>query len=505
MPDQRAAGILLHPTSLPGPGGIGTIGPAAYGFVDTLVSAGMGLWQVLPLGPTGYGDSPYAGLSAFAGNPMLVALEPLIRDGFLSDEDVHGSPCFSESHVDFGAVIPWKTAVLEKAYRRFTEVDRDREALQDFCAQYAFWLDDFALFAALKAEHGGAPWNEWNTGLRERHPAALQAAVERLSSELGFHRWIQFTFYRQWTALKQYANARGIRLIGDIPIFVAYDSADVWAHQHLFKLARDGSPEVVAGVPPDYFSRTGQLWGNPHYRWDVMAQSGYEWWIARFRTLQRLVDIVRLDHFRGFAASWEVPYGHDTAENGRWVDGPGEAFFDAVRASIHDLFIIAEDLGIITPDVNALRERYGFPGMKVFQFAFGSDARNDSLPHEFERNVVVYTGTHDNDTTLGWWSSIAEEERSTVRRYLGTSGIDVVWDLIRLAFASVSRYVVVPLQDVLRLGTAARMNLPGRPDGNWGWRFRRGDVAEALVADLRSLAETYGRLPAESRPEDRET
>ncbi|GAC1508088.1 MAG: 4-alpha-glucanotransferase [Chloroflexota bacterium] len=495
MADPRAAGLLLHPTSLPGRAGIGSIDASAYAFVDTLAAARMQLWQVLPLGPTGYGDSPYAGLSAFAGNPLLIGLDELVKNGLLTSTEIADSPSFPENRVDFGAVNPWKMRMLRTAFERVHSDSGAAANLAAFTADNADWLDDFALFAAIKDDHGGRPWNDWESELRQRDTAALDHARERLDTEIALQRWIQYTFFQQWNALKRYANAQEIRIVGDMPIFVAYDSADVWAHQNLFRLTRDGAPEVVAGVPPDYFSRTGQLWGNPHYRWDVMEGSGFAWWISRFRTLQTLVDIVRLDHFRGFAAAWEVPFGNPTAERGQWVEGPRQAFFDSVHAAVSGLQIIAEDLGVITPDVEELRDRYGYPGMQILQFAFSTDAHDPTLPHNFHANTVVYSGTHDNDTTIGWWTQISQEERQRARDYLGTQGLDIAWDLLRLAFASVARFALVPLQDVLRLGTSARMNEPGRPEGNWGWRFRDGDLNQAHIDGLRYLACTYGRCP----------
>jgi 4-alpha-glucanotransferase len=490
----RSAGILLHPTSLPGAGGIGTIGPNAWKFGEWLADAGMRYWQVLPLGPTGYGDSPYSALSALAGNPFLIALEPIHDAGWLRPEDlepIHGLP---ETHIDFGRLVPAKWAVLRRAFAAYQKDDQSAE-FERFKAAQASWLEEVALFLALKDEHGGAPWYEWQQPFRSRDPKALATARVRLAHDIEFHRFVQFQFFSQWSELKKRCSRLGVKFIGDIPIFVAHDSSDVWANQRLFKLDWEGRPTVLAGVPPDYFSPTGQLWGNPHYHWDRMEQEGFAWWIERFRMLLQLVDVIRLDHFRGFAGAWEVPAGEDTAVEGEWIPGPGAKLFDAIRSDLGNIPIIAEDLGVITPDVVALREQFGFPGMIILQFAFGTDAANPSLPHNARPDTVIYTGTHDNETTVGWFSTISDEERSFVKHYTGSNGVDIGWDLIRLALGSVSSLAVSPLQDVLRLGSAARMNLPGRASGNWSWRFTEGDLNLEQQRDLRTLAVTYGRSP----------
>lgn len=494
MAFSRAAGILLHPTSLPGPWGIGTIGPPAYRFVDTLHAAGIQLWQVLPLGPTGYGDSPYSALSAFAGNPFLIALEPLIDEGWLTREETAVLDGLPETHVDFGRVVPGKMQVLWSAFARYRGRHEHSEDLDAFRATNASWLEDFSFFMALKDRHGGASWVEWEPSLRAREPEALDAARRELADSIDFHCFVQMLFFQQWESLKEYANGRGMQIVGDIPIFVANDSSDVWGHQHLFQLDPSGTQIVDAGVPPDYFSATGQLWGNPHYRWDVMEADGFSWWIARFRQLLRMVDMVRLDHFRGFAAAWAVPHGYPTAEIGEWVPAPGVKLFSAVRDALGEVPIIAENLGVITPDVEEMRHAFGYPGMYILQFAFSTDAQDASLPHNIERNSAVYTGTHDNDTTVGWFEKSEPEEQAFVRRYLRTLCTDVSWDLMRAAFASVAVLAIVPLQDVLRLGSAARMNMPGRASGNWSWRFTEGAITELQVTGLRDLAETYGRV-----------
>jgi 4-alpha-glucanotransferase len=495
MVTTRASGLLLHPTSLPGRFGIGDLGSEALSWVDFLAAAGQKLWQVLPLGPTGYGDSPYQSFSAFAGNPYLVSPERLLEDGLLEPGDLAGVPAFPAGRVDYGPVIEWKLAILAKAHARFSAgaaagLRRDYDG---FCRAQAGWLDDFALFMALKEAHGGATWTTWEAGLGAREPVALAAARERLAVAVDSQRFRQFLFFRQWSAVRAHARAAGVRIIGDLPIFVAHDSADVWSHPGLFQLDVKGAPAVMAGVPPDYFAKTGQLWGNPLYRWDVMARDGYAWWVERLRATFDVVDIARLDHFRGFEAYWEVPGGQATAEKGRWVKGPGAAFFESVKAALGALPIIAEDLGFVTPEVLALRDRFGLPGMKILQFAFDQDARHPFLPHNYTRNCVAYTGTHDNDTTPGWYAAAPESQRHFARSYLGCQGDDLTWALIRAGLASVADTFIAPLQDILELGPEARMNLPGRLGGNWGWRFRSGQLTDTVRDRLLGLTETYGR------------
>jgi 4-alpha-glucanotransferase len=492
---QRASGILLHPTSLPGRSGIGDLGEGAYRFVDFLAAARQRLWQVMPLGPTGYGDSPYQCLSAFAGNPLLISLEALAADGLVTEAELAGLPAFPLDRVDFGAVIPAKWALLQRAAERFATAATPalRAEFERFRADQQSWLDDFALFMALKEAHGGAPWYAWEPPLRRREPAALDDARRRLAGAVRVQQFVQWQFARQWEGVRDYAYQRDIRVIGDIPIFVAYDSADVWANPDLFYLDDEGAPTIVAGVPPDYFSATGQLWGNPLYRWDRLAADGYRWWLRRFQATLAQVDLVRLDHFRGFEAYWAVPAGAQTAVNGRWQPGPGADFFRAVRAALGDLPIIAEDLGVITPPVEALRDAFDLPGMAVLQFAFGGDAANIYLPHNHRPNLAVYTGTHDNDTTTGWYAQADAAVRHHVRCYLGNPGPDIAWDFIRLALASVADTAVVPLQDVLSLGSEARMNLPGAAGGNWSWRYRPEWLTEARAAALAELVVTYGR------------
>ncbi len=495
MDTNRVAGILLHPTSLPGRFGIGDLGPGAHAWVDFLAAAGQKVWQVLPLGPTGFGDSPYQCLSAFAGNPLLVSPEVLLADGLLEAADLERAPAFSPDRVEFGPLIDWKNAILAKAHARFLQGAGDglRPAYAAFCRENDGWLADYAFFTALKDAHGGAMWTSWERELAARSPRALELEREQLADAVDSQRFRQFLFFRQWEALYARAHAAGVRIMGDIPIFAAHDSADVWAHPEYFQLDERGQPTVVAGVPPDYFTKTGQLWGNPLYRWEVMEANGYAWWVERLRVMLKVVDIARLDHFRGFEAYWEVPAGKPTAEKGRWVQGPGEKFFDVVGASLGELPIVAEDLGLITPPVVALRDWLELPGMRLLQFAFGSGARNPYLPHNHVRNCVVYTGTHDNDTTRGWYASLDAKERHAVRRYLAVDGDDIAWDLIRAGYASVADTFIAPLQDVLDLGPQARMNLPGHAGGNWSWRFRAEQLTDAVRDRLAEFAEAYGR------------
>jgi 4-alpha-glucanotransferase len=491
----RVSGILLHPTSFPGRFGIGDLGDEAYRFVDWLSSAGQQLWQTLAIGPTGYADSPYASFSAFAGNHMLINPDRLVQEGDLSSADVADLPPFPIDHVDYGRVIPHKTALLRKAAERFfarASTER-REQYDKFCHDNRRWLDDFALFMAVKAEHNMVMWTEWDASIALRQRAALSRWRERLVDQIRFHKYLQFQFFYQWQALRRYANERNIKVMGDIPIFVAHDSADVWANRELFSLDETGQPTVIAGVPPDYFSATGQRWGNPLYRWDLMEKQGHTWWIERVRHTFALVDVLRIDHFRGFEAYWEIPASEPTAVVGRWVKGPGEKLFHALKGVLGELPIVAEDLGVVTAEVVVLREQFGFPGMKVLQFAFDSDASNPYLPFNLEHDCVIYTGTHDNNTTQGWFEDQKEDLRHRVRLYLGTDGQEISWDFIRLALSSVADLAVVPLQDVLGLGTEARMNLPGEPSGNWQWRFEPGALTVELAERLFELTKVYGR------------
>ncbi|HMO57072.1 MAG TPA: 4-alpha-glucanotransferase [Roseiflexaceae bacterium] len=497
MTGSRSSGILLHPTSFPSMWGIGDLGAPATAFIDFLVAAGQQIWQVMPLGPTGYGDSPYQSFSAFAGNTNLISPDRLLTEGLLTPEDLADAPVFGSGNVDYGAVIPFKQELLRRSFARFRAGASNTQhlALETFRSANAAWLNDYALFAALKDANGGAPWNTWDPALAFREPAAIATITTTLADEVLFHSYAQWLFFQQWLELKAYANRQGVRIVGDAPIFVAYDSADVWGNRAIFELDEAGDPTAVAGVPPDYFSATGQLWGNPLYRWDALEQRGYDWWIARFQAIFTLVDILRLDHFRGFAGYWSVPAGEVTAINGQWLPGPGATLFEAVERVLGTLPIIAEDLGVITPDVDALRLQFGFPGMKVLHFAFGGGADQPYLPHNYDTRTVVYTGTHDNDTTRGWWEQASSEIREHVQLYLGRDGHDISWDLIRLAFASVAETAIVPLQDVLALGSEARMNTPGVAGGNWGWRYTPDMLTDAIAERLRLLTQLYGRLP----------
>ncbi|MBI5684783.1 MAG: 4-alpha-glucanotransferase [Verrucomicrobia bacterium] len=495
---SRAAGVLLHPTSLPGPHGIGDLGPSSRAWVDALAQAKQQWWQMLPLSPTGFADSPYQCLSTFAGNPNLISPDDLVKDGLLRRRDVAGQ-AFDTRRVDFGAVLPFKAKLLARAWENFKRgaARRLKRDFEKFCVEEKSWLKDFALFMALKDARGGAIWFEWEPELIERRPAALARAGESLRDSVRQHEFRQFLFFRQWRALKDYANARGVKLIGDIPIFVSGDSADVWSRPGEFLLDERRRPKVVAGVPPDYFSKTGQLWGNPHYDWKAMKQTGYRWWIARVRATLRMVDVVRVDHFRGFEAAWQVPGGDATAQRGRWVKGPGADLFAKLRAALGPLPIIAEDLGLITPAVDALRARFNFPGMRILQFAFGGAVENRFLPHHYERNTIVYTGTHDNDTTRGWFATASRKERRLLRRYLGHPCDDrrVSWELMRLAWSSVADLAIAPLQDVLNLGTEARMNFPGQSSGWWRWRFTSSQLTGAALDRLGEMTEVYSRAP----------
>lgn len=506
MQFPRSSGILLHPTSLPGRFGIGDLGSQAYRFIDFLVQSKQSLWQVLPLGPTGYGDSPYQSFSAFAGNPLLVSPANLVEDGYLPAAAIERTPDFPATHVDYGRVIGYKMALLEQAaeaFRHSTHGGR-REAYDRFCREQAGWLDDFALFMAVKAHHveqDGGVWNKWPAEIAQRTQEGMEKWRDKLRREVEFHKIAQFFFFQQWQDLKAYANQKGVRIIGDVPIFVAFDSADVWANPELFFLEEDGAPSVVAGVPPDYFSATGQRWGNPLYRWERLAEQDYEWWTRRMAMMLTTVDIIRIDHFRGFEAYWEIPASEPTAVKGRWVKGPGAAVFQAIRDALGDLPIIAEDLGVITPEVEALRDRFAFPGMKILQFAFGGERNSSFLPHHFVSNCVVYTGTHDNETTRGWYYNASPEEQDHVRRYVARSGDDIAWDMIRLAFASVADMAVAPMQDVLDLGNEARMNFPSTESGNWQWRFAENMLTEIIARRLAEMAQLYGRNEADEGEE----
>jgi 4-alpha-glucanotransferase len=490
----RSAGLLLHPTSLPGPYGIGDLGPAARNWVDTLVRARQTWWQVLPLGPTGYGDSPYQSTSTFAGNPLLISPDRLVEEGLLQRSEVN-PPNFPTDRVDYHGVTEFKRGLLKRAWDQFRRGAAQglRGPFDEFCARHASWLDDFSLFLALKEENGGKAWTDWPQELVRRDSGVMASARARLGDAISQHRFHQFLFYRQWQDLRRYAHDRGVRLIGDIPIFVSPDSSDVWANPKLFQLDERRRPRVVAGVPPDYFSRTGQLWGNPLYDWEALRGTGYSWWIARLQATFALVDVVRLDHFRGFESYWEIPANMPTAEVGRWVKAPGADFLNKARTVLGGLPLIAEDLGVITPEVEALRDQFGLPGMRILQFAF-SDSKNPYLPHNYVPATVVYTGTHDNDTTVGWFAAIPEHERHFFRRYLpNPAGPTIAWDLIRLAWSSVAHHALAPLQDLMSLPTEARMNLPGKAEGNWRWRFRAEMLTGEILDRIADFTDLYNR------------
>jgi 4-alpha-glucanotransferase len=508
---DRSSGILLHPTSLPGPYGIGDLGEAAYRFVDFLNAAGQRLWQVLPLGPTGFGDSPYQCFSAFAGNTLLISPQKLVDEGLLLRADIDQALVFSDDRIEFGKVIDRKNGLLRIAFEKFKSNPGALAAdYERFAQEAAPWLNDYAFFRALKNAQNGKPWNEWDRRIARREPDAMRMAGEHLRDDIAAQKFYQFLFFRQWRALKSYCHSKQIKVVGDIPIFIAFDSADVWTHPDQFKLDVEGKPVVVAGVPPDYFSATGQLWGNPIYNWDRMRADGFRWWIDRVRASLDLYDILRIDHFRGFAAAWEIPGGDKTAERGQWVPVPGRDLFLAIRGALGELPIIAEDLGVITPDVVALRDEFGFPGMRILQFGFGGDAKSIDLPHNYIHNSVAYTGTHDNDTVVGWFTSKAgkgstrdeaqvERERRYCREYLNTDGREINWDFIRALLASVADTAIMPLQDVLGLGTEARMNLPATTSGNWEWRYREAELTDKAAERLRSIAEIYGRVEPAAR------
>lgn len=500
---RRASGVLLHPTSLPGPHGCGDLGPGAYHFVDWLHGAGQRVWQLLPTNPIGPGNSPYQSVSAFAGSELMVALEPLVERGWLAPVE---PPRFDRHRVDWAQVVPWRMRQLREAEVGFRAraSAADRAAFAQWCAAEAGWLDDYALFMALEQTHrargGAGGWWAWDAALAAREPRALAAAAREQAGEAGFWRFAQWCFGWQWAALHAHARARDVAVVGDLPIFVAHHSADCWSRPDLYFLDDAFQPTVVAGVPPDYFSATGQRWGNPLYRWDRMAAERYAWWVARVRRALVLADAFRIDHFRGFAGYWEIPAACPTAIDGRWVPGPGATLFEAIETALGRLPIVAEDLGVITPDVVALRERFGFPGMRILQFAFAGDAGDRFLPHNHAPETVVYTGTHDNDTTQGWWQACTERERAFAGTYLACSGHDVHWAMIRAASQSVAQLAIFPLQDVLGLDGSHRMNLPGTLEGNWGWRFDWEMVGSEPARVLGMITAASGRGPFDRLP-----
>ena len=486
---DRVAGVLLHPTSLPGRYGVGDLGDEVIAFLDWVKDAGMRVWQILPLNPPGYGDSPYGCLSSYAGNPLLISPLRLTQAGLLPEHDV---PQFDEDEVDFDRVREWKTNLLRDSFAHFdTHGTADQRAALKSFERDNRWLPDWALFAALKERYEGQAWSSWPQPLTMRDRDALADAQKELAEEIRFHKYVQWLFFTQWAAVREAADARNIDILGDLPIYVAADSADVWANREVFQLDENGRPTFVAGVPPDYFSKTGQRWGNPLYRWDLMRDRRFRWWTSRVRAAFRFADIIRLDHFRGFAAYWEVPAYEETAMNGRWVPGPGKALFDAIRNTLGDVRLVAEDLGFITEEVHELRHAIDIPGMKILQFGF-TTLDSPHLPHRYDRDTYVYTGTHDNDTARGWYEHASEEERALAREYLASE--DISWEMIRTVFASVAETAIVPVQDILDLGSESRMNRPGATKGNWAWRMREGVLTKEHARRMRRLAEITGRI-----------
>jgi 4-alpha-glucanotransferase len=494
---SRSSGILLHPTSFPSRFGIGDFGEEAYRFIDFLIDSEQKIWQILPLGPTGYGNSPYMCYSALAGNTLLISPEKLLEAGWLSEEDLVNFPDFPVDKVDYDLVIATKIPLLKKAatYFKVRATATELSEFQDFCQQQT-WLDDYALFMALKDVHNGESWHLWETDIAQRQPEAMQKWAIKLSGETYYHKFSQYIFFSQWQALKEYANENGIKIFGDIPIYVAHDSADVWAQPKIFCLEEEtGEVAQMAGVPPDYFSATGQLWGNPVYNWKELEKTNFQWWINRVKAILQQVDILRIDHFRGFQAFWSVPKGEETAIEGEWIDAPGDALFTVLAEKLGELPIVAEDLGVITEEVEALRDKFQFPGMKILQFAFDSDRANPFLPFNYiRRNCVVYTGTHDNDTTVGWYLARSIEEQARVTDYLGCivpEGIH--WSLIRLAMGSVANTAIFPLQDIFGLDADARTNTPSVAEGNWDWRYSKEMLIPWLSNHLKHLTYLYGR------------
>ena len=497
MLTERGSGILLHPTSLPGAYGAGDFGSNAYRFIDWMVSAGQTYWQVLPLGEIGHGNSPYMSMSAFAGNILLIDLTELSSQGWLSSDDLKPHPDFRPDRVDYTLLRPFHMERLRRAARNFFASGHDdmHRSYTEFCIAENEWLEDYALFMTIAEHESWREWSHWPKELAHREPKALALKEKSCADEIGFWKFCQWCFERQWASLRLYANEQGIRIIGDVPIFVAFQSADVWSHQELFELDENGRPSNVAGVPPDYFSETGQLWGNPLYRWDIHENTGYAWWIERLRHALQLTDLVRIDHFRGFAAYWEVPADAPNAIGGKWVAGPGEKLFDAFQKAFPHLPIIAEDLGLITPDVIELRDKFKLPGMRILQFAFGEGEGNNFLPHHYVPNTIAYTGTHDNDTILGWWNTVSDHEKAFALQYLDSDGHEIQWDMMRAISKSIANTVIFPMQDVLGLSGDHRMNFPGQPEGSWEWRFSWDQVDPIYTQKLSKMSYEYARIP----------
>ncbi|SDZ83923.1 4-alpha-glucanotransferase [Desulfuromusa kysingii] len=505
MLTQRQSGVLLHPTSLPGEQAIGSLGPEAYDFVDTLLAAGQSVWQLLPLGPIGYGNCPYSSFSAFAGSPLLINLSRLITAGDLRRSDLPTSHHTVDT-ADYAAAAQRQFPVLRLAHKNFTRrgTQTRKDKFDQFCNDQSYWLDDYALFESLREYYPEQSWQQWPQDIRQRIPAAVQEWTETLEDNINLHKYLQFVFFEQWRALKEYANSRGIEIFGDLPIFVAEDSADVWTNRELFYLDDADQATLVAGVPPDYFSSTGQRWGNPLYRWDKMAEDNYSWWLKRFRWNLELFDFLRVDHFRGFSSCWAIPATEATAENGSWIDIPGEQLFTLLQNELgNSLPLVAEDLGILTEDVITLRDKFSLPGMKILLFAFDSDADNPYLPENINANAVIYTGTHDNNTTIGWWQGLDNDGQQRVRNFLQTSCDDMPWALIETAMSSAANLAIIPLQDILSLPASSRMNIPGTATGNWQWRYHSGAISTAIMNRLKNMSHLYGRnlcIPAEMPP-----
>ncbi len=493
MKIDRASGILLHITSLPGGYGIGDLGPEAYRWIDFLFESGSKYWQILPTGPTGYGDSPYQSFSAFAGNHYLISPDVLIQDGLLSPKDLEGMPDFNEEKIDFGTLIPWKLQILEKSFKVFLSNRKLQDEFINFINLEKDWLEDYALFMAIKESQDQLPWSFWSEGLRDKNDNAIQEFRLIHSEKIKKQKFFQFIFFRQWQSLRKYAISKNIKIVGDLPIYVAHDSVDVWSEKEMYSLLPDGNPAKMAGVPPDYFSPQGQLWGNPIYRWDKHEESGFTWWIQRISKLTQMVDLIRMDHFRGFAGYWEIPAGSETAENGKWVDGPGENFFSSLQKHFGELPFIAEDLGEISPDVIELRDQFGLPGMRIMQYGFDGEVDHPFLPHTYPEYTVAYSGTHDNETIMGWFETVNEWERDTALKYLEKFDMDLPWSMIVSLWQSAASLVFIQLQDVLGLGTASRMNFPSTSQENWHWRMKPNVIDEELIHKLYKLNQNCQR------------
>mgnify|MGYP003408130654 FL=1 len=489
---KRASGILLHPTSLAGKYGMGALGNEAKAFIDFLHLAKQTYWQILPLGPTGYGDSPYQCFSSNAGNPYLIDIDTLVNDGLITADDIPELVVADDIRIDYGSVIDHKMGILKTAKNNFKPDGNNEYTF--FLQANAHWLNDYALFMALKEKFDKRPWYEWENDYRLRNQSVLLKETLALKDSIEFQQFIQYVFFKQWKDIKNYANSKGVQIIGDIPIYVAMDSSDTWCNPELFQFDNNKNPVVVGGCPPDYFSETGQLWGNPIFNYHKMEEDGFAWWINRIRASLALYDYVRVDHFRGFSGYWSIPYGEPTAVNGKWVDGPGKKLFYAIKNALGDIPIIAEDLGLITPDVTELRDHFNLPGMKILQFAFDSAEANDYIPHNYIKNCVVYTGTHDNDTVLGWYEKAKEADQKYFLNYIHSNGSDICKDLIRVAWASVANTAIIPMQDLLRLGGDARMNLPGTTVNNWLWRMKADDLKLELAEELAALTKLYDRI-----------